>query len=179
MSYRCTASLPGRCLAHVPASAPAFVGRNLPAALNGRSQHWWQDGLKAVLFLKYGPESDQTGREQCWMGKGTGIRPVHKHRKAASVSPAVLRNGSGMHSGLLQGQWKQPRGRSEKSNFWAMTRSSLSFWGLGKRIVEEHVINALSLGGRKHDCAFFPSSVHHLQWCSWGSLFLHVQHLQN
>lgn len=33
---------------------------------------------KAVFFMKYETGSDQRGKDQCWMGKGTGKRPVHK-----------------------------------------------------------------------------------------------------
>lgn len=53
-----------------------------------------------------------------------------------------------------------------------MTSSSLSFWGLGRRIIEELVIYALSLGGRKHGCAFFPSPIQSSSVTLLGKLIL-------
>lgn len=154
--------------------------RALTAALNRRCQKCGQIVYKDAFFLKYQPGNQQREGEQCWMGKGTKKSPVHKPNSEMQPQfPCCAQKWFGMYSGLSQTQWKHPRWKPEKSNFRTMTGSSLSFWGLGRRIMEERVINALSLGGRKHDCAFFPSPVHHLQWCSWGSLFLHMQHLQN
>jgi len=50
----------------------------LLVALYGRSKISCKMIQKAVFFLKYGPGNDHGWRKQCWMGKGTGTKPVHK-----------------------------------------------------------------------------------------------------